>query len=49
MGFFPSVSDALLTFAQACAGFLASETTEADTIYDYEEEESPENGKNISP
>ena len=49
MGFFPSVSDALLTFAQACAGFVASETTEADTICDSEEEESPENGKNISP
>jgi hypothetical protein len=49
MGFFPSVSDALLTFAQACAGFVASETTEATTICDSEEGESPENGKSISP
>ena len=46
MGFFPSISDALLTFAQACARFVASETTEADTICDSEEEEYHGNGKN---
>ncbi len=34
-------------YSQACAGFVASESTEADTICDSEEEESPENGKNI--
>ena len=40
------MADALLTFPQACARFVASESTEADAICDYEEEESPENGKN---
>jgi len=59
LGFFPFISDALLTFvticvlkllfrmyySQACAGFVGSETTEADTICDSEEEESIENGK----
>jgi hypothetical protein len=62
LGFFPLISDALLTFvticvlkllfriyySQACSGFVASETTEADTICDSEEEESIENGKNLS-
>ncbi len=33
-------------YSQACAGFVASESTEAETICDFEEEESPENGKN---
>ena len=32
-------------YSQAYAGFVASETTEADTICDSEEEESIENGK----
>ena len=32
-------------YSQACAKFVASETTEADTIRDFEEEESIENGK----
>ena len=34
-----------MCYSQACAGFVASETKEADTICDSEEEESPENGK----
>jgi hypothetical protein len=33
-------------YLQACAGIVASESSEADTICDFEEEESPENGKN---
>ena len=32
-------------YSQASAGFVASETTEADTVCDSGEEESIENGK----
>jgi hypothetical protein len=34
-------------YSQACSGFVGSETTEADTVCDSEEEESQGNGKNV--